>query len=43
MWEMETPLSLIGFNGARSIDRDERKGQTGRAMSARTLQWGPVD
>ncbi len=37
--------SRIGacFNGARSIDRDERRPRARAAPTTRALQWGPVD
>ncbi len=31
------------FNGARSIDRDERSGLNRKPRSTEPLQWGPVD
>ncbi len=32
-----------GFNGARSIDRDERRGAAVSYQARIALQWGPVD
>ncbi len=37
---LEHPMS---FNGARSIDRDERVAGAETASTCGTLQWGPVD
>ncbi len=38
-----TPYVGIGFNGARSIDRDERYDTALTLVADAMLQWGPVD
>ncbi len=37
------PEVFHGFNGARSIDRDERMNLLLKVHGQWSLQWGPVD